>query len=188
MGVSGRVEVVYAPRASLTSRKVVRLIFHAGQEPRPVAGADMRSNVRPCRRSAELQFGAFGWHQRSGFAPNWNAALRRLVKRTQPRPSNRLRPSPSAGTATPQRSSRLSVSFATRRFWTAAGSASATPLWGRAGSGKRRCRRCALPPQTKTAVLARYLARTRGRTHHRGMHLPRPRSAQYACQTRPGLT
>jgi hypothetical protein len=32
--------------------------------------------------------------------------------------------------------SKLTVSFATKRFWTAAGSGSATPFWGHAGTGK----------------------------------------------------
>ena len=30
----------------------------------------------PCRRSAELQFGAFGSSRSNGFGPNWNSALR----------------------------------------------------------------------------------------------------------------
>ena len=38
----------------------------------------------PCRRSAELQFGAWGASRSSGFAPNWNSALRRYDRDVRP--------------------------------------------------------------------------------------------------------
>jgi hypothetical protein len=48
---------------------------------------------------------------------------------------------------------RLSVRFAIRRVWTAAGSVSATPLWGRARLAKSGVA-LRLPPQSKETIRA----------------------------------
>ena len=45
--------------------------------------SDSAENRRFMTRNAELQFGSFGYRRSSGFAPNWNSALRRQGRKAR---------------------------------------------------------------------------------------------------------